>query len=372
MIRARPSTTDLDTAFECSHAVRLSSRQWIIVGILLLALTALAPKAWERFEAFEPGPDYRVPYDLSNDYWLYQRHCQHIHRQQRIAVVGDSVIWGHYVSPDQTLTHHLNELAGEERFANLGLDGTHPAALYGLLNHYADRLAGTTVVVHFNPLWLTSKKHDLQTTKEFHFNHPKLVPQFGSDIPCYRAPWSQRLWAVVQQRVPFYAWTSHLRTAYYDSTTLQSWTLEHPYACPLPVPDPDRLMPAPGRRFPAQPLGPDARKQDVAWVDLESSIQWRFFRRSVALLKRRGNEVFVLVGPFNEHVLSDRAKSAHDDIRKTIESWLRENNVPHLISPALPPNLYVDTSHPVGPGYAILARQLLAHTAFQEATKTEK
>ena len=367
--RSHPSTDDEARELDCSHAVRLSGRQWIVVGVAVLALMALAPAAWERFETFEPGTDYRLPYDLSNDYWLYRRHAERVGRREKIAVVGDSVIWGHYVAPDQTLAHHLNELAGDERFANLGLDGTHPAALYGLLQHYADRLSGTIVVIHFNPLWITSEKHDLQTVKEFHFNHPKLVPQFKSGIPCYRASFSQRLWAAVQQRVPFYAWTAHIRTAYYDSMAPQQWTLEHPYERPLPVPEADRLMPAQDRRFGGEPLGTDAKKQDVAWVDLKSSLQWRFFRRSIALLKQRGNDVFVLVGPFNEHALSDRARQTYDEIKGHIETWLRENDIAHLIAPPLPADLYVDTSHPIAQGYAMLAKQLLAHPWVRQKTK---
>ena len=34
-----------------------------------------APILWERYEPLQPGPDYRMPYDLSNDYWLYDRYA---------------------------------------------------------------------------------------------------------------------------------------------------------------------------------------------------------------------------------------------------------------------------------------------------------
>ena len=77
--------------------------------------------------------------------------------QNKILVVGDSVIWGHYVPPNETLAHYLNEFSGTlppGRFANLGLDGTHPAALAGLLRHHGAGLSGRTVVLQFNPLWL--------------------------------------------------------------------------------------------------------------------------------------------------------------------------------------------------------------------------
>jgi hypothetical protein len=355
--------------FDGSHALRLSARQWIVVALILLALIGLAPGLWKHAESFDPGPDYRIPYDLSNDYWLYQRFAERVSHNDKIGVVGDSVIWGHYVSPDQTLTHHLNELAGDERFANLGLDGTHPAALHGLVKHYATALAGRTVVLHFNPLWITSKKHDLQTTKEFHFNHPKLVPQFRPEIPCYPASFSDRLWAVIERHVPFYSWTSHLRAAYFDNAPPQAWTLEHPCESPLPVPDPDRLRPDAGVRFPATRSLDMTRKRNVAWVELDTSVQWRFFRRSIGVLRKRGAKVFVLVGPFNEHALTDDARTRLAEIKTDVGRWLDENDVPHAIGPPLPAEYYVDTSHPTAEGYALLAKDLLETPALRSAVR---
>ena len=82
-------------------------------------------------ETFRSDPDYRIPHDLSNDYWLYDRDTRAAARQNEILLIGDSVIWGEYVTRQETLAHYLNELAGKERYANLGLDGAHPLALAG-------------------------------------------------------------------------------------------------------------------------------------------------------------------------------------------------------------------------------------------------
>ena len=53
-----------------SAAVQLSARQWLCALGLSFGLAWLLPVAWMAFEPFEPVPHYRVPYELSNDYWL--------------------------------------------------------------------------------------------------------------------------------------------------------------------------------------------------------------------------------------------------------------------------------------------------------------
>ena len=264
-----------------------------------------------------------------------------------------------------TLSHYLNDSAGQDRFANLGLDGTHPAALEGLLRYYAPRLRGRTVLLHFNPLWMTSAKSDLTTDKESSFNHPDLVSQFVVKIPCYRAPFGKRARIALRRVIPFANWIVHLRTAYYENMDVQHWTLKHPYNCPLAalthgLPE-SAGAPAPtGGSW----VEKGAKKQDVTWVQLDTSLQWQFFRRSLDLLRNQGNQVFVLIGPFNEHLLNDEDAKAYSDIKTQVADWLEKNNIPHFVPQALPAEYYVDASHPIGEGYALLARQILDQPAF--------
>jgi hypothetical protein len=352
-------------AFDCSHCVRLSGGEWFVVAAVVLCLIRFGPALWNRVEGFQPGSDYRIPYELSSDYWLYRRLCSRACAQEKILVVGDSVVWGHYVPPEQTLSHYLNEFSGREQFANLGLDGTHPAALEGLLTHYGAGLSGRTVLLHLNPLWMSSSKHDLQTTKEFHFNHQELVAQFTPQIPCYKAPFAQRLRIAIQRKIPFCNWTSHLRTAYCQSKDLQTWTLEHPYSNPLGA----MLRGLPESQGPGEApsgswLDKGGKKQDLAWVELEGSVQWRFFRRALERLKHRNDKVFVLVGPFNEHMLTPANAARYNALKDRVAIWLRANGVPCFVPPPLPAAQYVDASHPIGAGYALLAKQLLEQSSF--------
>ena len=350
-----------------SNAVRLTPRQWGFAALLVGALFYLIPIVWAKIEPVGTGPDYRVPYALGNDYWNYARTCRELVPAHPALLVGDSVIWGHYVAGGETLSHYLNEQAGEERFANLGLDGVHPAALCGLVEHYGGAIAGRKVVLNCNLLWISSPRHDLSTDKEFAFNHPGLVPQFRPQIPCYRATLSDKLGIVVARNFGFLGWADHVRTVYFGGSDLAAWTLEHPSENPLAqvtleLPSPEELpSPQPDVR-PWTAKGIVKYRPD--WVDLDDSLQWRFFQRTVAVLRERRNQVFVLVGPFNEHMLTEDGLRVYAERKDQVAAWLVEQKVSHCVPPALPSDMYADASHPTGAGYRLLAQWLSDSEAF--------
>jgi len=343
-----------------SNGVRLSAREWVVVIVIVAALFCLGPLLWELAEKFEPGPDYRLPYELSNDYRLYKRYCRWACSQYKTLVIGDSVIWGHYVPKDNTLSHHLNEIAGQVQFANLGVDGIHPVALAGLMKYYGGPITGKKVILHFNPLWLSSRKHDLQSEKEFHFDHPKLAPQFFPNIPCYKASYSKRISAVVERYVPFTSFTSHLNKTYLNSMDLSAWTIEHPYDVPKFEIRNSKF------EIPRLEGAAAATATDIQWVALETSLQWRFFQSSVEILKARKNRVFVLVGPFNEHMLKGKSVDTYRKMKEEIVAWLNQNGVPYYMAPVLASELYRDASHPLSDGYAMLARNLFENNSFRK------
>jgi len=350
-----------------SNYVRLSAREWVVVIVIVGALFCFGPILWELAEKFEPEPDYRLPYQLSDDYWLYKRYCRWACSRDKTLLIGDSVIWGHYVPKDNTLSHYLNKIAGRAHFANLGVDGIHPVALAGLLKYYGSPITGKKVILHFNPLWLSSSKHDLQIEKEFNFDHPKLAPQFFPNIPCYKASYSKRISAVIGRIVPFASFTSHLNKTYFNSLDLSAWTVEHPYKNPLTA---ITLEFSTSEHYNQNEHVPWYEKgiaeSDIPWVALETSFQWRFFQRSVEMLRKRGNRVFVLVGPFNEHMLKGKSIDTYRKIKSQIESWLKQNNVPYYAPTTLPSQLYSDASHPLSDGYAMLARNLFENDSFRK------
>ncbi len=348
-----------------SNCVRLTGYEWFIVAVVISALFYFVPKLWKHIEKFEPGSDYRLPYKLSDDYWLYSRYCRWACSEEKTLVIGDSVIWGHYVSENNTLSGHLNKIAGRDMFVNMGVDGIHPVALAGLLKYYSRDISDKDIILHFNPLWMSSEKHDLQIEKEFNFNHPKLVPQFIPNIPCYKVSSSVRIKSVIERYISFFSWTSHLKRAYFENLDLPRWTLEHPYENPLKnitlqLPTSDNYNG--NENIPWYEKG--VTKQDIQWVAIENSLQWRFFKHSVQFLRKRGNRVFVLVGPFNEHILKGRSIDIYRQMKKKIEAWLKQNNIPCYMPEALPSSMYRDASHPLSEGYAELARQLSENESF--------
>jgi hypothetical protein len=361
-----PSIEPESIAF--SNGIRLTGRQWLGLGLFGVVLLLLAPSLWYRAEKFALEPDYRIPHDLSNDYWLYGCYSGLAADHDDTLLIGDSVVWGEYVTRRETLSHYLNELAGQERHSNLGLDGAHPLALGGLIEFYADGISGKNILLHCNPLWMSSRRADLQDDQANEFNHPRLVPQFAPSVPAYKAEISPRLGVLVERRLPLSRWTTHLQQAYYDRMDIPGWTLEHPYDNPLaplarglPPPDDSR------RHLPQPWYKSGITKQDYPWVELETSLQWQAFRGVVEILKQRGNRVFVLVGPFNEHLLNPESLKRYQQVKATIAAWLREKHVPHAVPPPLPSDQYGDASHPLAEGYKQLARQLAEEPFFRPA-----
>ena len=365
------------------NAVRLTAREWLLVLGIALVFVVLAPWAWKQAERFPTSPDYRLPYALSKDYWLYERRLQELPATNTL-LLGDSVVWGEYVLPDGTLSHFLNAEAGQpEAFVNAGVNGLFPLALEGLVEHYGHALSNRKVILHCNVLWLSSPKADLQTKKEERFNHARLVPQFSPRIPCYRADASERLGIVLERELPVLSWVNHLQCVSFNQKSVPDWTLEpgegdppsrpNTYKNPLaqitlqvpaaPVSDPER-GPASARHKPWSTTGEGSTRFD--WVTLESSLQWAAFQRLTKLLRARGNDVLVVVGPFNEHMLAEENRASYRQLREGVAGWLREQRVAAVVPEALPSSLYADASHPLTEGYRVLAERLYRDPVFQE------
>jgi len=367
---------------QMANEMRLTARQcaWAL-GIVLL-VSFLTPRIWKSVERFDTGPDYRLPYDLSKDYWLYQRRLEDKLEPHSIVLLGDSVVWGEYVMPDGTWSHFLNEQSGQAgKFINGGVNGLFPLALEGLVENYGRALRNRKVILHCNLLWMSSPQADLQIDKEEKFNHSRLVPQFLPRIPCYKADANERLSAIVERTVNFSAWVNHLQCAYFGQKSIPNWTLEddgrdpprypNSYKNPLAqitfvVPSAPRDDPQRGPKSPRhKPWSENSAATAFEWVNLDTSLQWRAFQRIIKTLRARGDDVFVVLGPFNEHMVAAESLSPYSKLRDGIAAWLEANKIPHFVPEALPSLLYADASHPLTGGYALLSKKTLESESFQ-------
>src|SRR2546425_4648396 len=310
------------------NEVRLNAWHWAMVSGIILFVVTLTPPLWKKLERFGTKPDFRIPYALSKDYWLYERRLQQL-APTNIVVLGDSVVWGEYVLPEGTWSHFLNQETGAgDRFVNAGVNGLFPLALEGLVRSYGRSLRHRKVLLHCNVLWLTSPKADLSTDKEEQFNHAALVPQFAPRIPCYRADANDRLNAIVERNVPFFEWVSHLQNAYFGQKSIPKWTLaeesgdqpRYPNAYRNPITQVTLTVPVEPQDDPQR--GPQSPRHKpwftnatgttrFDWVALDKSLQWHAFQRVIETLRKRGNDVLVVLGPFNEHIMAGENRPAY-------------------------------------------------------------
>lgn len=338
-------------------AIDLSLREWLVVALLVTLLLAIAPSIPFRPKSPVVERDYRIPYALSRRYDLYRRYTTLAANQFEILLVGDSVVWGQCCRRSQTLAHHLNELTKQPRFANLGLDGMHPLALGELLEYHAPALTRKNIVVQFDPLWMIVENPDSSTRNPSLFNRPNLTPRLAAH---FKAPVKQAVgasWSRLVAASPLDAWGERLADTRVD---FLAWSLNHPYESPLQAisatlpPSEDsrhlRLVPWSGKA---------SERIDELWGDPDSHGEWAAFEQLVGRLQDRGNRVLVLLGPMNEHIMSEGMRERYQGLKDVMARKLREKGVRVFVASLLSSDHYADICHPLGEGYEALARELL-------------
>lgn len=347
-----PAPTRDDGA--AAGAVPLGPAEWC-VALALVVATLVALSWWDRAADAPPrGVDARIPFAHSGDGVAFARAARAAVDAGACIVLGDSFVQGAYVRSDETLPVRLARRGGRP-CANLGFQGAHPAALLGMVRHHGGAIENAAVLLHCNLLWLSSPRHDLSDDKEASFHHPDLVAQFDHAITVYRADFDTRLGRAIAQRSPVAALARHWQLAHLDGLDAPSWTLANPR----------RLWPATKPAAwtePAEVPQPwterGMRAQSFDWVPLERSVQWRCFRDLVERLRSRGNRVTVIVGPFNEAMLTDAGRAAFEQRRDGVLAWCRANGVPAQSPPPPPSDEWADASHPLAAGYASIAAGL--------------
>ena len=98
---------------------------------------------------------------------------------------------------------------------------------------------------------------------------------------------------------------------------------------------------------------------------LDAARQGAAFREAVGLLAARGNRVFVVVGPFNPHMLKPKSLERYREVQGEIAAWLEANHPDYHMAPELPSEAYGDSSHPLGEGYRRAAQSLYNDARFR-------
>jgi len=324
--------------------------------VMAIAFPVLFPLTGDQFFT----SDYRLPYYLGEDYFLYNKYSESAASYNAIPVIGDSVIWGHYTSATGTLTAHLNRHQKTAEFSNMGIDGIHPAVMYGLVENYCRALTNKKILVGINLLWMSSPRHDLTGKKNSEINHRGLLPQFTEVIPAYNPGFEERLSFFIKRNSHFFLWVDHLRLTKFRSKNLYRWSMENPGENPF-------LFLNPETRIYEIPKPMDASKfprQEAQWVETEKSLQWKYTVKTLKLLKSRGNDILAIITPFNRYMLTEESAERHENIVNGIRNNLALEGITAIV-PAIPPKEeFADSSHPTEQGYRTIAEDLLKNRDF--------
>ena len=297
---------------------------------------------------------------MGENYYLFSRYSSAITGLKKILFFGDSVIWGHYAETDNTLTAQLNRMHGNERFANMGIDGIHPAALYGLVKKYSGNIKDRDIIVGVNLLWMSSPRHDLSGEINNEINHKKLLPQFSREIPAYGAGIEERISSFINTNFTVFSWINHIKMSAFADSSFYRWTIDNPHKNISEFfkgKDLTYTVPAPMRQA-GVPL------QNVTWVAPENSIQWNYMKKTIALLKSKNNRVRAYITPYNIHSLTPESRERYLEIREILKRELEAEGIPCITGTTPEQQYFADASHTGEEGYRILAEELLQNEIF--------
>ncbi|MFA6101405.1 MAG: hypothetical protein WCV67_01060 [Victivallaceae bacterium] len=344
-----------------SNTFRLSFKELAVTGaIIIIGVLFLLPYIWGGIEKIRTGNEFRIAYDSRDDYWVYKKWADKAAEEYPVIFLGDSVVWGMYVDSGSTLSAKLNRKLNRQAVANLAIDGMHSVALEGLLKYYGGAIKNKTVILHYNPLWMNSRKYDLSDDEEMQVHHPRLIPQFSPKYKCYTESFSGRLNICRERNIPFFSLLNHIRLAFFNNEELNQWMIDNPYKTPfsqisMTVDPCEKEKTNSSENWKQKGI----TAQEWEWVPLDKSYQWQAFTNVVKLLRERGNRVCVMVGPLNPYMLTPASLVKFRKLQQDICAWLSKQNVEYMLVPDLPSEMYADASHPLDKGYDVIADNLL-------------
>ena len=359
-----------------SNSLILSIGEWVLVGLLFFGIITVVSSCWHRWEEFNPDSDYRLPCweEKKSDYWAFSRWCKYAHPRYKVFVIGGSVIWGQEVRNDETISHYLNQFAGDKRFsANMALDGFHPVAMYGLTKYYGKHLNDKHILLLCSPFWMSNKRYDLQG-EWYNFHHPRLAPQFWPRIKCYKEKVDVKLAVLLERGIPFVGLIRHILSNYYENVSVQKWIVKHPYRNPLTA-----------ITFKSGPVLAKAQGSGQSWeeryqekldryyLSASESLQLKYFKKTIKLMQSKNNKLFVLL-LYHPYILTPESLERFYNFRKEIRLWLDKEGISYFdVDQHIPSKYYADEcSHFLKEGHIILAKLFFENESFRKWIKTIK
>ena len=339
-----------------SIAIPISPRGWIwVIAVTVVCLWCI-PRFIRRYEQFEPTPHWRMPTRYAEDLELTARRLAIAGNRGEVIWLGDSVIWGEYARPSETLPASMEKHFPSSRFANLGLEGLHPLALHGLVElfpQWQDR----AVIIHFNPIWMTSPRRDLRVPEVGTINHVALLPQFRRSIPAYTGSWEDRIATWLGREVSLWRWTSHMRMVYFEGRDPVRWMTEHPTQWPAFAEGSASLIPddAPSSRTRRRVVSANAMTYD--WIAPGESLQFAAFVELLEFLARHQVRCYCIVGRLGPAGRTSDCLVKEAELRGELQELLERLRIPfHVVSNTVVE--MADASHPTPAGYQVIAQEL--------------
>lgn len=353
-----------------SIAIPMSLRTWQVVVVVALLVVIAVPRFMARVERFKPTRDWRTPVAVTEDYWQWSRWKERAESQGDVLVVGDSVVWGEFAKPSETLSAQLSVQAqatsNSTTFANLGLKGLYPIALRSLLQHSPPR--GRTLV-WFNPIWMTSPRRDLQESNPDGLNHTQLVPIWNSP-PADTANLEQRLGRWTGLRFEPWRWREHWKLDDLEGRDFATWSIKHPNRWPWQATDWSVQIPldAPQSALPMRRASEGTRPERLRsydWVSVDESLQAGAFEGMIADLAQRDVEFCVVVGRLSPAGRTQECVEREREIAQAIAERCEALGVLTLFASAEEAWM-ADASHPSPEGYRVQAQELWSEPKFRD------
>lgn len=301
-----------------------------------------------------------------SNYWSHYRWTRYAKSHYKVALIGDSVIWGQEVDNDQTITHFLNENYGEEIFANMGIDGLSQAGIRGLIKYYGKYYSN--IILQFSPYWLADINRDLRGNLK-RFRHPRLVPQFHPRIHYNNYTLNERLSYKLDHYLRIFPFVRHIMINYFENKSIAAWMIEHPYNNPFSAitfkaGEVTKEKRGKGLNWETQKM----KLQNYKYIPLEESVQFECFLDTIKMLKRRNITFFILIGPYNPYVLIPESRERLYVLLGNVKCYFDEHKLPYFEAGSnLPNSQFADgAGHMLYNGHDILSKELLKDARFQE------